>query len=102
MSKDPKESRDILRVIDDLRRELRLKMRGIKESVKFCSDTCDGVHSLISEVKDIRKELLEVTKANTELRTENRKLTQKVEELQHYQRSNNLEIKGVPERKDVK
>lgn len=35
-------------------------------------------------------------KANQELRTENQKLATKVEELEQYQRSNNLDIKGVP------
>lgn len=40
-------------------------------------------------------------KQNDELAAENRHLSEKIEQLEQYQRSNNLEIKGVPEEGDA-
>lgn len=90
------------KALEDLRRELRTDLRGLKESVKYCSDTCDGVMSIKNDIKELRKEILELTKRNQELNAENSRLGARVEELEQYQRSNNLEIKGVPAEGDVK
>lgn len=67
-----------------MRRELRLEIRGLRESVMFCSDICYGVNSLISDVKDLRREILGVAMANKLLRAKNRKLTQNIEEPEKY------------------
>lgn len=48
MSKDNKK---LSKAIEDLRREIRAKIRGVKESVKFCSDNHDNVKGLKDEVK---------------------------------------------------
>lgn len=98
MSKD---SREFLKAIEDLRREFRLELRSLKDSVKFCSDTCDGVKALTGDVKGLRREIQELTKINKDLRQENDRLLQRLEEVEQYQRSNNLEIKGVPDVEDV-
>lgn len=95
--KEARESREFAKALDDLRRELRADLRSLKESTKFCSDTCDKVESIGSDVKQLRKEIQELTKRNCELQNENKILSQRIEELEQYQRSNNLEIKGVPE-----
>lgn len=89
------------KALEDLRRELRADLRGLKESVKYCSDTCDGVMSIKNDIKELRKEILELTKRNQDLIAENCRLGARVEELEQYQRSNNLEIKGVPAEGDV-
>lgn len=77
-----KDSRDTAKAIDDLRRELRKELREIKDS--------------LNEVKDLKEGLSQILKENEELKAENAKLRSRVEEVEQYQRSNNLEIKGVP------
>lgn len=94
-------SKDIGKALDDLKRELRADLRTLKDSVKSCSDTCDGVNEIKNEIKELRKEVQKLSSRNEELATENRRLNEKVEELEQYQRSNNLEIKGVPEAGDA-
>lgn len=42
-----------------------------------------------------------LTTRNEELTAENRRLSEKIEQLEQYQRSNKLEIKGVPEEGDA-
>lgn len=97
-----KESKEVIgKAIDDLRRELRAELRTIKDSVKNCNDTCDGVNEIKKEMKDLRQEIQKLTTRNEELTAENRRLSEKIEELEQYQRSNNLEIKGVPEEGDA-
>lgn len=76
-------------------------MRTLKESVKFCNDTCDGVNQIKNEIKQLRKEVQRLSKQNDDLMAENQKLNEKVNELEQYQRCNNLEIQGVPEEGDV-
>lgn len=93
MSKDVKE---FTKAIDELRREIRAELRGLKESVNFCSGTCDDLKKIPDEVRELRREIQNLTLQNRELQTENRQLTSKVEELEQYMRSNNLEIKGAP------
>lgn len=89
-------NKEYVKAIEDLRRELRAELRGFKDSVKYCSDTCDGVNEISKDIKQLRKEMQEMMKKNNELREENNRLSLKVEELEQYQRSNNLEIKGLP------
>lgn len=47
------------------------------------------------EVWELRREIQNLTQQNKKLQTENRQLTSKVEELEQYMSSNNLEIKGA-------
>lgn len=96
-----KDAKDFFKALDDLKRELRADLRALKESVKFCSDTCDGVNEIKQELKELRKEFQGLVKRNEELTAENRKLSNRVEELEQHQRSNNLEIKGVPTEGDA-
>lgn len=86
--------------IDDFRKEIMEEFRTLKESVKYCSDTCD-VTKTNKDVQAMMKEIKELTATNQALKEENRRLTQRVEELEQYSRSNNLEIKGVPDDKDA-
>lgn len=94
MGKD--DQKDLVKALDEFRREIRADMRGLKESVKFCNDTCDGVKDIKNEMKELRKEIQQLTARNQELDAENCRLNARVEELEQYQRSNNIEIKGVP------
>lgn len=96
-----KEMKDLNKAIDDLKRELRADLRTLKDSVKFCNDTCDGVNEIKNELKELRKEVQRLSKQNDDLKAENEKLNEKVNELEQYQRCNNLEIQGVPEGGDV-
>lgn len=96
-----KEIKDVTKALEDLKRELRADLRTLKDSVKYCSDTCDGVNELRNEMKELLKELQAVKKQNEELAAENRHLSEKIDQLEQYQRSNNLEIKGVPDEGDA-
>lgn len=93
--------KDFTKALEDLRRELRADLRGLKESVKFCNDTCDGVNSIKNDMKALRNDIIKLTKENQDLAAENGILLAKVDELEQYQRSNNLEIKGVPAQGDA-
>lgn len=96
MTKDGKEQSEYVKAIDDLRREIRAEMRGLKESVKYSSDIYDEVKAITAELKGLRKEVKQLTESNRNLQVENKALTLKVDELEQYQRANNLEVKGVP------
>lgn len=88
-------NKQAMKVLDDFKRELRAEMRSLKDSVKHCSDTCDETKQISAELKELRKELSEVIKLNQTLEAENKRLAQRVDELEQYSRINNLEIKGV-------
>lgn len=77
-----KDDRDTAKAIEDLQHELRAELRAIKDSLQG-----------MTELKD---EIQQVLKENCELKAENDKLTRRLDELEQYQRSNNLEIKGIP------
>lgn len=84
-----------MKALDDFKREMRLEMRSVKESVKFCSDTCDETKAINTELKALRQELGVLLKSNEALKKENKQLAQRVDELEQYSRLNNLELKGV-------
>lgn len=88
-------TKDFVKALDDFKREMRLEMRSVKESVKFCSDTCDETKAINSELKALRQELSVLLKRNEDLKKENKQLAQRVDELEQYSRLNNLELKGV-------
>lgn len=96
-----KEAKELQRALDDLKRELRADLRTLKDSVKHCSDTCDGVNEIKTELKELRKELQTLSQQNEKLRAENATLSERIEELEQHSRANNLEIKGVPDNGDV-
>lgn len=98
MAKDKDKEPSFLKALDDFRREMRTELRSLKESTKYCSDGFDEVGS---DLKALRKEIQELTRCNLELKSENVRLNQRVEELEQYTRANNLEIKGVPAAGDV-
>lgn len=95
-----KEVKDIGKTLDELRREIRADFRALKEGVKYYNDTCDGVAKIKNEIKKLRKEIKKKKKKD-ELTVESRKLNAKIKELEQYQQSNNLKIKGVPEEGDA-
>lgn len=82
--------------LDDFRREIRLEIRTIKDSVKFSSDAADNVAEIMKDMKEIRLDMKKLVERNRELEIENQQLHQRVDELEQYQRLNNLEIKGLP------
>lgn len=45
---------------------------------------------------ELKAEIQQVLKINQDLRAENAKLSCRIEELEQYQRANNIEIKGIP------
>lgn len=89
--------KDLGKALEDFKREIRAELRSFKQSVEYCSETCDSVNALSSEIKALREELVSARKSNEKLAAENKQLQIKMEELELYSRANNLEIKGVPD-----
>lgn len=87
--------------LDNFRKEMMEEFRTLKEGVKYCSDTCDEVSKTNKDVQAMMKEIKELTASNRALKEENRRLTQRVEDLEQYSRSNNVEVKGVPDEQDA-
>lgn len=75
-------SKETAKVVEDFKRELRAELRAIKD--------------VLQDVKGIKEDMQKLLKENQELRVENSRMSRRLEELEQYQRSNNLEIKGIP------
>ncbi|KAH9377936.1 hypothetical protein HPB48_013591 [Haemaphysalis longicornis] len=86
---------------DEFRKEMVDEFRKLRDTVKYCSDTCDKVTRSNKDMQAMMKEIKEVTASNRALKEENHRLTQRVKELEQYGRSNNLEVEGVPDDQDA-
>ncbi|KAH7959639.1 hypothetical protein HPB49_012659 [Dermacentor silvarum] len=98
-----KELRDLAKALETFRRDIRAETREIKDGiselkdgVSYCTDICNDVKDTAAEIKNLRMEMQQLLKQNMDLKAENAKLTQRCEELEQYQRLNNLEVKGAP------
>ncbi|KAH7953087.1 hypothetical protein HPB49_004515 [Dermacentor silvarum] len=98
-----KELSDLAKALETFRRDIRAKTREIKDGiselkdgVSYCTDICNDVKDTAAEIKNLRMEMQQLLKQNMDLEAENAKLTQRCEELEQYQRLNNLEVKGAP------
>ncbi|KAH9359976.1 hypothetical protein HPB48_018464 [Haemaphysalis longicornis] len=78
--------------LEDFRNELKDELQEIKDALNELKKLKDD----FNEFKSVREELREVLRENRELKSKNEGLVRKVEELEQYQRSNNVEVKGVP------
>lgn len=95
-----KDLKDLAKQLDSFKRDIGAELRDLKESMDFCSNACDGVKGLTAEIAALRKEVKKLTKSNNSLEAENARLSLKVNEMEQYQRMNNLEIKGIPDESD--
>lgn len=98
---DSKELRDLFRAFENFKRDFRVEMKELKEGVSFCSDVCNDVKDVAEDIRTLRQEMKELLNENRKLKTENERLSKKCDELEQYQRSNNLEIKGIPPGSDA-
>ncbi|KAH7954756.1 hypothetical protein HPB49_021513 [Dermacentor silvarum] len=83
--------------VDDMRRPRRRRWRQCGSgplTIRLLSTpfTCE-VKDAATDIKNMRAEMQELIRQNMELKAENKKLSQKCDELEQYQRLNNLEIK---------
>lgn len=69
------------KAMDHLRREMRLDVCSLNETVKYASDIYKVVNSLSADVKELRKKVQPLTWTRHELPAENEKLANKIEEL---------------------
>lgn len=97
---DGKDLRELIRAFDTFKRDYRSDMRELKDSVSFCTDICNDVKGIAENIKQLRQEMHGIVNENKALKAENERLAQKCEELEQYQRLNNVEIKGVPAEDD--
>lgn len=93
-------AKEIMKALEDFKREMRTELRSVKDSVKFCSDTCDETKAIGAGLKALRQEIAHLLEANEALQDENKRLTRRVDELEQYTRLNNLEIKGISSNED--
>ncbi|KAH9372317.1 hypothetical protein HPB48_000164 [Haemaphysalis longicornis] len=93
-------AKEIMKALEDFKREMRTELRSVKDSVKFCSDTCDETKAIGAGLKALRQEIAHLLEANEALQDENKRLTRRVDELEQYTRLNNLEIKGISSDQD--
>lgn len=70
----------------------RAEMAEMRESMKLLNEMCEGA----------KKENANLIKENKSLKVLNKQLTKRLGDLEQYSRSNNVEIRGVPVRKDEK
>lgn len=82
--------------MEEFKNELRQDIRTLKDSVKYCSDTCDGVNEIQKEMKELKLEIRRLVDKNLDLEKENKNLRDRLDELEQHHRLNNLEIKGLP------
>lgn len=75
-------AKETAQALEDFKRELIAELRALKD--------------VLQDVKGMKEEFQKLLKENQELKVENSRLSRRVEELEQYQRSNNLEIKGIP------
>ncbi|KAH7944989.1 hypothetical protein HPB49_004566 [Dermacentor silvarum] len=92
-----KESKEIAKQFEEFRRELRLEIRSLKESVKYCSDTSDSVSEIQRDIKELKLDMKKLVEKNVQLEHENQGLRDRIDELEQYQRLNNIEVKGLPD-----
>ncbi|KAH7978626.1 hypothetical protein HPB49_006158 [Dermacentor silvarum] len=95
-----KDLREMTKAFENFRRDFREEMRELKKGVSYCTDICNDVKDIATEIKNLRVEMQELLRQNTKLKGENARLTQRCEDLEQYQRLNNLEIRGVPDGND--
>lgn len=80
------------KAIEDLRRELRAELRAIKDSLQDVKTLKEDIQDL----KTLKDDIHNLLQENKDLKADNARLSRRIEELEQYQRGNNLEIKGVP------
>ncbi|KAH6936417.1 hypothetical protein HPB50_016967 [Hyalomma asiaticum] len=93
---DVKDLRELVKAFENFKRDYRSDMRELKDSVSFCTDICNDVKGIAENIKQLRQEMHDIVNENKALKAENERLAQKCEELEQYQRLNNVEVKGVP------
>ncbi|KAH9375809.1 hypothetical protein HPB48_009865 [Haemaphysalis longicornis] len=93
MDKDVKE---VATQLGEFRMQVRAEMRSLREGVKFCSDTTDSILEIQKDLKGLKGGMKKLIVENVELEREHPSLQTRVDELEQYQRLNNLEIKGLP------
>lgn len=64
VTKYAKETKELPKVIEDLRRDISAQLRDINDSIQFSSHTCDGLQCTANEVKKLRKEPQAITPCN--------------------------------------
>ncbi|KAH9368476.1 hypothetical protein HPB48_022181 [Haemaphysalis longicornis] len=98
---DVKELRDLLKMFDDFKKDFRAEMRELKDGISFCcTDICNDVKDTATVLKNLRLEMQELLRQNIKLRKENKRLSERCDELEQYQRLNNLQVKGAPAESD--
>ncbi|KAG8309960.1 hypothetical protein J6590_073085 [Homalodisca vitripennis] len=98
---------ELFKVIKELKSEVaelkstRNELNSLSESMQFVSKKMDESTNLMKEIKvdlaALKKENEYLRNRNAALDTEVTSLKDRVRQLEHYSRKNNLEISGIPE-----
>lgn len=70
------------------------------DSVNFCSNKISDFDAMMMKVNDKLDIIEKLSQENTELKTDIKLLSNRVETLEQQMRSNNLEIDAIPEKKE--
>lgn len=101
---DPLFNRQICSLIKDtIKAELTdviNKQDDLLQSVNFCSDKITDFEKALTTIKEHMKTIEKLKAENESLKTDVKNLSSKLNDLEQYSRMNNIEIQGIPEKKD--
>lgn len=86
--------------VDSSMRAVYSELKLLRESVTFCSDKISDFEAALSRINEYAKITDRLQVENDKLKNDIAKLTTRVNDLEQYSRSNNVEIVGVPEKKN--
>lgn len=94
---------EVMKAIQDLKREMRAELRSVHQSLEYSSNAADEFKKALTELRALTSEVKKAKEDYAELKKENNTLTEKlmkaearISELEQYSRLNNVEIKGLP------
>lgn len=103
---ETEQSEDIMSILRALQndsthlRSLPDKYNDLLESVKFCSDQITTFETTLKEVNKKVSLIDKLTNENMTLKNEVKLLDTRIDQLEQYSRSYNVEIQGVPEKEN--
>lgn len=77
---------------------LTLEIRGLRESVNFCSDKISDFEAKIARFGEMINRVSKLEKENESLKKEVSFLSSKINNIEQHNRCNNVEIQNVPEK----
>lgn len=87
-----KDTRTNSKATDEARNLLKEELQQIREALAELKE----VRKDLQDFRALKEEIQEVLRENRELKAQNERLERRLQEVEQYQRANNIEIKGIP------